>query len=106
MRVRLNGRRGFGKHRCVTGPAILIPRVGQITEAKIALLDAPRRIMITDCVIALQSNSLACARAVQDRLVENFATFRAHYVGTGAPFITLGRLKTALESVGINIDGP
>jgi hypothetical protein len=103
-RVHLNGRRGFGVHRCVEGPAILIPRVGRITEDKIALLDAAIPVMISDCVIALKTTSLTRARAVQNRLVENFAKLRAHYVGTGAPFITLGRLRTALESVGINID--
>ena len=33
-RVRLNGRLGFGTYRCVTGPAVLLPRVGNSRRPK------------------------------------------------------------------------
>jgi hypothetical protein len=101
--VHINGRRGFGAYRCVNSPAVLIPRVGRMTPSKIALLKAREPVMISDCVIALTVSSQADARAVQLRLLENFATLKDQYRGTGAPFITLQRLRTGLESMGINV---
>ena len=101
--VHLNGRRGTSEHRCVAGPAVLIPRVGRITDDKVVLLRAPTPIVMSDCVIALKTASLARARAVQKRLRDSFAILRAHYVGTGAPFITLRRLETVLHAVGIAV---
>lgn len=105
-RVHLNGHRGSGPYRCVEGPAILIPRVGRITEDKVSLLETVEPVMISDCVIALKPASLKQANAIRQRLVDHFAHFSSHYVGTGAPFITLERLRAALNSIGIGLDEP
>ncbi len=102
--VTINGRRGFGAFRCIGGPAVLIPRVGRITPGKIALLEAPELVMLSDCVIALRPASIEHARPLRDRLVENLDQLRIHYVGTGAPFVTLSRLDAALKAVGVHID--
>ena len=102
--VELNGRRGFGGHRCVKGPAILIPRVGRITADKIALLENEISVMLSDCVIALKPRYPRHVEPLRDKLISNFAQFRNHYVGTGAPFITLRRLKSLLASLGVEID--
>jgi predicted RNA methylase len=102
--VHLNGRRGYGPHRCIQGPAVLIPRVGNMTVDKVALFDSPTRIMISDCVIALKTSSQRHACAVRQRLVSRFSSLRKQYVGTGAPFITMARLTKALQSVGIDVD--
>lgn len=99
--VHLNGRRASRSGRLVNGPAVLMPRVGQITVEKIALYRWSTPIVMSDCVIALTTLSLTQARAVQQRLVDGFLTLKSHYVGTGAPFITLDRLQIALQSIGI-----
>ena len=101
--VQLNGRHGSGEHRCVDGPAILIPRVGRITCGKVALLEAKRRVMLSDCVIALKPESLDGAHLLRERLLENFAQLSAQYVGTGAPFVTLARLTTVLSGIGVEV---
>jgi hypothetical protein len=103
-RVHLNGRRGFGAYRCITGPAVLIPRVGRITAGKIAFFAGTQRVMISDCVIALKTASRSVAHQVRDRLVNNLRVFSAYYVGTGAPFITLDRLAAVLDCLGIDSD--
>ena len=102
--VETNGRRGFGDYRCVDGPAIVLPRVGRITVEKVALLGNSQRVMLSDCVIALKPTSLNNARLLRDRLTENFSQLSTQYVGTGAPFITLHRLRTALEVLGVQVD--
>jgi hypothetical protein len=57
--------------------------------------------MISDCVIALRTESSEQAKALQGTLVEHFGVLAKQYVGTGAPFITLDRLRRALSSVGV-----
>ena len=99
--VAMNGRRGFGSFRCVDGPAILLPRVGRLTSGKIARLDSSHPVMLSDCVIALKPESPDHARTLCDRLLANLEHLRAHYIGTGAPFITIRRLKAALHAIGV-----
>ena len=102
--VELNGRRGFGSFRCVDGPAVLIPRVGRITAGKIALLHAGHSVMLSDCVIALTPDPPENACILRKKLVENLNQLSTHYIGTGAPFITIDRLKVALETMGVHVD--
>lgn len=99
--VHLNGRRASRSGRLVNGPAVLLPRVGQITVEKIALYRRSAPIVMSDCVIALTTSSLTQARAVQKRLVDGFRALKSHYIGTGAPFITVDRLQFVLQHIGI-----
>ena len=102
--VLLNGRRGFGSFACVDGPAILIPRVGRVTAGKIAFYEGRHSVMLSDCVIALKPSSLKDAHILRNRLIDNLDQLRAHYIGTGAPFITIARLRAALVALGVQID--
>lgn len=102
-RVRLNGRQGFGTYRCVTGPAILLPRVGQFTLAKIATLPHGLKVMLSDCVLALKPTHREFIVPLRQKLVDNFFDLRGQYTGTGAPFITLRRLQCALRAIGISV---
>ncbi len=105
-RVQLNGRRGYGMYRCVRGPALLLPRVGQVTEEKLAILSQKVSVMPTDCVIALKTSSVSAARQVRQRIVAAFPEFERQYVGTGAPFVTMDRLRSALRRAGVVPDEP
>jgi hypothetical protein len=100
--VVLNGHRGFGLHRCVTGPAVLIPRVGRITPEKVSVLASTRRVMISDCVIGLKTGSMRSAQQIRKLLIDNFRLLASGYVGTGAPHITLDRLRNALLRLGVS----
>ena len=102
--VELNGRHGFGEFRCVDGPAVLIPRVGQITTAKVAILDTQLSVMLSDCVIALKPLRPENVEPLRHRLVTNFACLQSQYVGTGAPFITLDRLHQLLGTIGVQVE--
>lgn len=101
-KVVLNGHRGFGQHRCIRGPAVVIPRVGQFSPKKIALFELTKNVMLSDCVIGMKAKSEAHARRLHQLLLKNSAHLQRCYVGTGAPFITLGRLQAALKAIGVS----
>lgn len=100
----LNGRRGHGNRRSVTGPAIVIPRVGRFTTGKIGILKSQQPVMLSDCVIAIKPLSSEQTSILRDRLIQHFALLSRQYVGTGAPFITVGRLENALEAMGVDVE--
>ena len=102
--VIFNGLRSDNVQRSIAGPAVLIPRVGQLTETKIAVLCSRSPVVLSDCVIGLGTRSLEDARELRKRLVDNFHLLNAQYVGTGAPFVTLDRLTKALSFLAIKID--
>lgn len=102
--VELNGRRGSGRHPCVTGSLVLIPRVGRITVDKVVAFETIERIMLSDCIIALKLQTFDQALFLRNLLLENFSRFRRCYVGTGAPFITIKRLRAVLSSMGVYVD--
>ena len=102
--VEINCRRGSGRHPCVTGSLVLIPRVGRITPGKIVVYKAIERVMLSDCVIALKTKTMNQAIFLQNLLVDNFSRVRQCYVGTGAPFITIDRLRIILGSFGVYIE--
>ena len=99
--VHFNGRRAIVARRSLTGPAVLIPRVGQLRKEKIAILRTTSPVVLSDCVIGLTTRSLDEARELRNRLVGEFSLLNAQYVGTGAPFVTLSRLERTLASLGI-----
>ena len=102
--VELNGRRGFGTHKCIQGPALIIPRVGRITTSKVAILNHAEKVMLSDCVIAITPKVREHLHLLRERILDNFDQLRASYVGTGAPFVTLGRLHATLSAMGVQVD--
>ena len=102
--VHLNGRRGFGQYRCIPGPAILLPRVGRITPGKLAILKPEQVVMLSDCVIALKPRFPRQVESLRQELLANFAQLQNHFLGTGAPFITLDRLKSFLTTLGVPVN--
>jgi hypothetical protein len=71
---------------------------------KIATYLGDEPLAMSDCVIALECGSTDEAQRIQQRLTENFAVVERQYQGTGAPFITLGRLTALLETLHIRQD--
>jgi hypothetical protein len=58
--------------------------------------------MISDCVIGLQTESENAARRVHKLLVDHFEVLAQYYVGTGAPHITLERLREVMRRIGVD----
>ena len=103
--VNLDVHRGSGNYRCIRGPAVIIPRVGNITVRKIALLDTYISVMLSDCVIALKPELPEQTAILKEKLLNAFPYLSSLYVGTGAPFITVNRLISLLRSIGVKVAG-
>ncbi|WP_022678027.1 N-6 DNA methylase [Novosphingobium sp. B-7] len=93
-------RRVSSAHRTISGPAVLIPRVGRPSSDKIVLL-ASGEAVLSDCVIALQTSPVGSEQALANLLVENWESLKTAYGGSWAPYTTLKRLTEALLRFGI-----
>lgn len=83
----------------ITGPAILIHRVGRPSKSKVCMLEAGRRVQLSDCVIAIQAQDREEIESIFEALMEHYATLKSAYIGTGAPFITVSRLNNLLSTL-------
>lgn len=82
----------------ISGPAILMPRVGKPDAGKFALLCKNSTIAISDCVIAIKPKRNS-VRPLYQTLRANWEKVRKSYVGSCAPYITLARLKSVLSDL-------
>ena len=82
--------------RVVTGPAVLIARVGSPATKKCGIYNSEQAIVMSDCVIALQCDKLKTARLVRERILDRWDSFAELYAGTCAPYLTIGGLKSFL----------
>lgn len=87
-------------HRTISGPAVLISRVGRPSSDKVVLLAAGEAVL-SDCVIALQTIPVGSEQALADLLVEHWESLKTAYGGSCAPYITLKRLADALLRIGL-----
>lgn len=85
--------------RVVTGPALLFPRVGLITPGKLCVLGVDRRVVLSDCVLAVTLESVVEAKALRRRILTEWPAFASAYRGTGAPYITLERASAVLSMI-------
>lgn len=83
----------------ISGPAVLIHRVGRPSASKICLLEPGRRVRLSDCVIALKASNAAEANSLIVRMKCRFDLVKSAYIGTGAPFITVARLRNLLPQL-------
>jgi predicted RNA methylase len=78
--------------------AILIPRVSIPSQKNISLVSYSRPIQLSDCVIALHSDSYEAIDSVLKRILNDWERFVEIYKGTGARYITISRLTDWLKS--------
>lgn len=81
-----------GVQRIVEGYGVIIPRVCNPSPHKIALLDGQQYIL-SDCIMALQTESMKDAILVRQAILKNWEIFVSLYKGTGAQYTTLERVK-------------
>lgn len=80
----------------ISGPAILLPRVGKPSRQKYCLIPDNSLYAISDCILAIQLRNYSDAKKMYNKIIENFDTLKDQYKGTGAKFITVERLEKFL----------
>ena len=92
-------RGGLAGRGHVAGPAILIPRVGRPRVSKVCWLEAGTEIVLSDCVISIQSKSMEELEHLKVWLIENWPLVEGRFVGSCAKYITLRILSEILAQV-------
>lgn len=90
-------------NKAVSGPVVLIPRVGEPNKSKVSLYLEEQPIVLSDCVIALQCSSKKDARRIHSLLISNWHLLKRAYNGTCAKYLTLKGLTQLLFSIGIDV---
>lgn len=80
----------------ITGPGVLISRVGNPSVKKICTISFDETYVISDCIIAIKTESLEDAEKLKELLIENWSYIKNLYKGTAAKYITMERLHTFL----------
>lgn len=91
-------------YKPISGPAVLIPRVGRPTLDKVALLSKSDTVVLSDCVIALRCDSERAAASVRKFIDSNWKPFSKLYSGTCAKYITLRSIERFLQKAGISVN--
>ena len=86
--------------RCAVGPMVLLPRVGQPKQSKVAQYLDGDVLVLSDCVIALMCHSPESAELLWKDLQVNWSLLEQEYVGSGARYITNQRLCGLLLHLG------
>ena len=98
--LKLGQRKVPSETRSISGPAVLIHRVGRPRTDKIAYVSRGSPFAITDCVIALLCpNEQECFR-LHRSLVDHSSLLKQNYIGSGAPYITIKRVQSVLHYLG------
>ncbi|MCR5574208.1 MAG: methyltransferase domain-containing protein [Bacteroidaceae bacterium] len=82
-----------GVKESVKGYGVLIPRVCNPNVQKVVVKDKVECIL-SDCVILLQTRTKKEAMSLKRYLINNWTEFKKNYVGTGARYVTIERLRT------------
>lgn len=91
----------FGRR--ISGPSVLIPRVGRPYLNKIILYGRNREVILSDCLFAVQCRTMSDAERLYASLRENWKDLEKRYGGTCAPYITIKSLQILLESLGYDV---
>jgi predicted RNA methylase len=99
--IDVTARRAQPSSSAISGPAVLLPRVGRPYKHKLKLYLSNERVVLSDCVIALRCKTARQARRLQSILLQNWDLLTAEYVGTCAKYVTVTSLQLLLESLGL-----
>lgn len=80
----------------ISGPAILIPRVGQPNINKICIIKKEESYILSDCILAIKTKTLTESIFLKKLFVENWDYISNLYKGTGARYITIEKLEKYL----------
>lgn len=85
----------------VQGPLLVIPRIGIPDPRKVAIFGERTRVVLSDCLFALQGTRDALDKSRRD-ILAGWSDFETCYSGSCAPYTTLRRLEQALLGVGVS----
>lgn len=85
----------------VTGPAVLIPRVGKPLSSKLCIIKETETYVLSDCVFAIKTANLQDSFRLFTYMLDNWDAIAEMYTGTGARYITTDKLRQFL-----NLDHP
>ncbi len=87
-----------GKHPSIcSGPAVLLPRVGNPKREKICVISKTQSYALSDCIIAIKTKSIKDANSLKTYMIKNWDSIDNMYKGTAARYITIERLKRYLN---------
>lgn len=89
-------------HRIVTGPSVLLPRVGCPNRGKICIVASGDSYILSDCLIAIHCKNGDSSRKLKRLIIKEWERYRKIYAGTGAQYTTLKRLSSFLSQIGWN----
>lgn len=80
----------------ISGPAVLISRVGNPSIKKICTISPNETYVISDCIIAIKTGDMIEAENLKQLFIENWDYLKTLYKGTAAKYITIERLNSFL----------
>lgn len=86
--------------RLVTGPMVLIPRVGRPKKEKVVCYTGEGTFALSDCVLALLCPSKHVATQTWESLMQNWNLLEQAYSGSGAKYITIKKYISLLRQLG------
>lgn len=86
--------------RVVSGPAVLLARVGRPRADKVAFKTSRQRVVLSDCVIALAADNFLSTRQLYVDIQEKWSDLELRYGGTCAPYITVDAVCEFLRHLG------
>lgn len=85
------------KYSEITGPAVLLPRVGMPNRKKLCTINKGERYVLSDCVLGIKVKEDYDAEELKALLLDNWDSLETLYKGTGAKYLTLERLCQLLN---------
>lgn len=79
------------------GPSVLVPRVGNPNISKICVLEKNNSVVLSDCVISIQTGTTLRAHEIRKIILNEWDSFQFLYKGTCARHITVQRLQEFLR---------
>jgi hypothetical protein len=86
------------RDRLVTGPVVLLPRVGR-PDCRKVVLHRGGRVALSDCVFAVTYLNESPAAELCERLILDFERLRACFGGTGAPYLRRESLQCLIAQL-------
>lgn len=92
-----------GGAEIISGPVLLLPRVGEPCKSKVVLYRGRERFVLSDCVFGLKSR-ISMLEQVQEFIVQRWRNLEKLYRGTGAKYLTAADLAGALRWFGFQVE--
>jgi tRNA1(Val) A37 N6-methylase TrmN6 len=81
----------------ISGPAVLLPRVGKPLRSKPCVITEDETYVISDCIIAIKMANAQDAKRLLEYMLSNWELIIDLYQGTGAKYITVEKLTRFLN---------